>query len=953
MTLPIATAELVEQQVRDVLEQRADAEAIALRAEPRWAGGPCRVDGRRVVVAGCLSPLAVRAALTDWTSRRPRRDEDLLVVLCDLADAELGADVLARFTPARVLGLEPWKAAAALFGVRHLDAAFRKDDGWIADALLAHVPAELARPMTAGGVLTVEVALDALARVLLGADQLTVDAVLDAAARPAAFAGFDGAEPAARSGMLGALRHRHGALGALVAAVLESGQGADLLAIGLAARAVYGVGDHDGGKAAGHLEARCANVAISPAVGAALARRSEEVVAGLFSAERDRANVVLAEGADLATRISADHVEASDWLPAGFDRRISVAAGLIGTVLDALAAPAGAPAAGAGGGVAAAISGLDDAVGRVGAHRYSSAPAGATRHDHLEMAARLTAWLATPPVGAEGMASFEDAAARYADSSAWVDRARRRLWHGDADPGVGATYRRVLDAVVARRGGENQRFAERLASWTVPPSAPSTRPRPGVVAVEDVAAEVLAPLAAKAPLLFVVLDGCGLASFAEIAPQLSEAGYREVARTGAGSGGVGRRLTGVAALPTVTEVSRASLVAGRLDRGDQDHERRAFAGNAVLRVGGRAAAFFHQNRLLGPAGSSLAAEVDAALGPGGPPVVGVVINTIDDQLKRGTFADELRLVDLHALVSLLEAARTHGRTVVISADHGHVLAQPDAGGAGAFQGGGTGGERWRVADRPPGPNEVVLRGERVRLGGEGGVLAPWDDDFRYGAKAGGYHGGATPEEVLVPVAVFTPAGIPAPSGWEHAAQVPPLWWDLRLDGSVDGSVGADGAAGGTTAPVRGGSRRRPPAKPVDEAQVPMFDLPPVVAGPPPVPEVTPAAAGGTGAPAWIDALLASDVWKLQKGAAGRAPLPEDRVRSVLAAVARRGTVTSFAALATDAGVPMARLGGFLVHLARVLNVDGYAVLDVDAGAGEVRLSLPVLAQQFEIPVAPT
>ena len=44
------------------------------------------------------------------------------------------------------------------------------------------------------------------------------------------------------------------------------------------------------------------------------------------------------------------------------------------------------------------------------------------------------------------------------------------------------------------------------------------------------------------------------------------------------------------------------------------------------------------------------------------------------------------------------------------------------------------------------------------------MLAPFDDDFRYGAKAGGYHGGATPEEVLVPVAVFMPAGIDPPAG---------------------------------------------------------------------------------------------------------------------------------------------------------------------------------------------
>ena len=966
MSLRVATPELVHQQVRAVLEKVPTARALAVRAEPRWTGGTLDVDGRTVAVRPCTSPLAVRATLADHLDPTggdgtPRdRGAAVVVIVCDLADADLGHDVLARLAGARVWGLEPWNAVQGLFGVRRLDAAFRKDQGWIAEALLTHVPADTARSLTGRAVLSVEVALDALARQILGADHLSIDGVIAATSADtgsAPFARLADVAPETRDGLLGALADRHGPLGELVAAIVGNGHGADLLAVGVAARAVYGQGEHDGGRPAGRLEARLGIAAIEPTTAAALATRCEEALGELARTDTDRAGQVLAIATALAADVDAAHPEASAWLPAGYDRRLEVAAGLIDVALDRLAAVAGATgtAPGVDDQLRNLVADVATAVDRVADHRSATTGAGRRRLAHLRMAARLLTWLASPE-GAEGRGlgaapaagpvSFEEAAAAYAAEGAWVDRARRRLWHGDADPALGATYRRVIDAVVARRRPQNQRFAELLAAWTTTPGAPATRTRHRLVCVEDVAAQIVAPLARATPaeptpVLVVVLDGCGLSSFGELAGQFAELGYRELVTTG-DDGTPSPRWSGVAALPTVTEVSRASLLAGQLDQGNQDHERRAFERCEALRIDGRPGVLFHQNRLLGPAGVALAPEVTAALAGSGPAVVGVVVNTIDDHLKRGTFPDELRLDDLTALVPLLETARTHGRTVVVTADHGHVLAQPDDGGTGSFQGGGTGGERWRHADRAPEPAEVLLRGDRVVLGGTAGVLAPWDDDFRYGAKAGGYHGGATPEEVLVPVAVFAPAGLDPRPGWEHAAPATPLWWDLRLPAAV-------------TAPADTAAAPPPPAKPrrrpkVDESQPAMFEVP-APTTPEPAPTLVPAGSAAPGEPAWVPALLTSEVWQLQRDATGaRAPLAEDRVRAVLSALHRRGGVASFATITTEAAVPAARLAGFLTHLARILNVDGYAVLEVDAPAGEARLSLPLLAQQFEITV---
>lgn len=974
MSLRVATPELVHQQVKAVLKKVPTARALAVRAEPRWSGGPLEVDGRHVTVTPCPSPLAVRAALAEHLDPvgtgsgaggggvGGSAGTEVVVIICDLADAELGQDVLARLAGARVWGLEPWNAVQGLFGVKRLDAAFRKDQGWIAEALLAHVPADTARSLTGRTVLSVEVALDALARQILGADHLSIDGIIAAATADnggAPFARLADVEPQTRDGLLAALAERHGPLGALVAAIAGNGHGPDLVAVGLAARAVYGHGEHDGGRPAGHFEARLGIAEIEPATAAALATRGEEALDALAGFDADRAHTVLASAATLAADVGADHPEASDWLPAGFDRRLEIAAGLIDEALDRLATPApsgGAPAIP--GEVRAALNQVTEAVERAADHRASTTRPGRRRLAHLHMTARLLTWLATPDEGPDPV-SFEEAAAAYAAEGAWVDRARRRLWHGDTDPHLGATYRRVIDAAVARRRPQNQRFAELLAAWTTTPGAPSTRARHRLVCVEDVAAEIVAPLAQPAlgtakpsevnpveanPVLMVVLDGCGLASFGELAGQFAELGYRELVPIADG-GAPATRWSGVAALPTVTEVSRASLLAGRLDRGNQDHERRQFEACEALRIGGRPGVLFHQNRLPGPAGTALAPEVTAALAGSGPAVVGVVINTVDDHLKKGTFPDEVTLGDLTALVPLLDTARTHGRTVIVTADHGHVLAQPDDGGTGGFQGGGTGGERWRHADREPETAEVVLRGDRVVLGGNAGVLAPWDDDFRYGAKAGGYHGGATPEEVLVPVAVFGPAGLDPLPGWEHSTPATPLWWDLYLPAELTAPP-----APATPAPPPTKPRRRPK---VDESQPAMFDVP--VASTPEV-ATAPASSPGPastqpapGEPAWVAALMTSEVWQLQRGATGvRAPLAEDRVRAVLSALHRRGGVASFAILSTEAGVPAGRLAGFLTHLARLLNVDGYAVLEVDSPAGEARLSLPLLAQQFEI-----
>ena len=153
-----------------------------------------------------------------------------------------------------------------------------------------------------------------------------------------------------------------------------------------------------------------------------------------------------------------------------------------------------------------------------------------------------------------------------------------------------------------------------------------------------------------------------------------------LARTGDGWAeallpGQSRRAAALAVLPTLTEVSRASLLCGELRAGGQDVERRGY--EALTRAYGlRGAALFHKKPLdSSRLGFAVADDVAAAIADvTRQPLVTCVLNTIDDALDRsdpgGTEwgADAVR-----HLVPLLDRARNAGRIVVLTADHGHVV----------------------------------------------------------------------------------------------------------------------------------------------------------------------------------------------------------------------------------------------------------------------------------------
>jgi hypothetical protein len=300
-------------------------------------------------------------------------------------------------------------------------------------------------------------------------------------------------------------------------------------------------------------------------------------------------------------------------------------------------------------------------------------------------------------------------------------------------------------------------------------------------------------------------------------------------------------------------------------------------------------------------------------------VVGVIHNAVDAQLSGSDQIDlSWSAEGMRQVTALLRIARDAGRVVVVTGDHGHIVE------AGTTLCPGGVGDRWRT----PGllaEGEIALSGGRVTppTGGNA-VVAAWSERLRYGGRHSGYHGGASPQEVLIPVAVFA-AGA-APPGWCPVSPPEPAWWRGLTDETL------------TVATLTMGQPNIAPTfrrKSEESRQPELFAAAPVTETPE-SPQALP----------WVLALLASNTYAAQRRLAGRGAAADDQVQSLLAALAARGGRLSQASLAQALSMPVLRMGGIVNATRRLLNVDQAQVLVIDGD--EVVLDQRLLRMQFGI-----
>ena len=171
---------------------------------------------------------------------------------------------------------------------------------------------------------------------------------------------------------------------------------------------------------------------------------------------------------------------------------------------------------------------------------------------------------------------------RQIEQWAWVDLALAHVWIGeDAHAGLASAYRTIHDRARDRRRDLDRAFAEHLAALDQRGTAPGD-----LLTVETILPRVVAPLVhdGSRPVLLVVVDGMTAAVAADLAEELTGQGWLEYDPLGgtATRGPAPRRRGAVAALPTVTSVSRTSLLAGALRQGGQADERGGFRTERTL-----------------------------------------------------------------------------------------------------------------------------------------------------------------------------------------------------------------------------------------------------------------------------------------------------------------------------------------------------------------------------------
>ena len=566
---------------------------------------------------------------------------------------------------------------------------------------------------------------------------------------------------------------------------------------------------------------------------------------------------------------------------------------------------------------------------------------------HTEMALRIAAWLTARPDQKIEMApsSYSDVellGTWYAEEGGYLDWARRAARREKAEE-LRSGIALLLDAADREREDLDRRFAAALSEWIA-----AGRPQQNVLPIDQAMSRVAARFLEQDPerkLLILLMDGMAWAQAVELLKSMGEAkhwGPLVWHRVGKNRVGRGHYPAMIAALPTVTEVSRAAFFAGAVPKNgsvlntSKDDER--LATNKALQP------FFesHVKPKLFLRGDGHTADgglssqaLHAIQSSKEQRLVGIVVNAIDSSLKGDSQQESSWTVEsIRSLPQILDEARESGRHILLAADHGHVPSDRLQ----RLEGRVTNKPRYRKWE---GEGDSLLPGERkfsgpgvyLEKGAEAVVLLE-HDGVRYGGAAhAGEHGGAALAEVIAPCVLL---------GWQddllekqdgdlalQGLSVPD-WWTLSLPEDQE------------ILRTEQAPKRKRKGKDILEGQTALPGIQPAA----PAPEASPPSSRRK-EPIAADLLPEFYECEMLKARASSAAERRKVVQAVHF-LHQRGNAAPSEAFASHLGIPGFQASSYVGKLQGVLNLDGFEVLRFDRTHKQVFLNVETLEQQFDV-----
>jgi hypothetical protein len=869
------------------------AQHFAIRAPGAWLGSShLLIDGIEHIVLPCVSDLQVREALLKAeTEKKPS------VLLCCMSEEALGDDVIDRLAKRRVFSPQVREMVAELFAVSptRIDPRVLKSRV-LMEALLDMVPTD-GYPPVASGTLDLQTAWLTLLGQLIGerVEAPSLTQLLEWSVSEVKLGRLTKMDPELKSAFVDWFARSKGESIRFIVAAIDSGYGADLLAIGVALGLVFDPNHFRSAEhqiARGRLERYFQHREIDEESARAWFRASDTILAQMKDdAKNSTRRRILNRLDELLTTLGlANNAWVLNHSPLGLEQRYQQTGHAL---LQALAAKSSA--------------GIDEVRGALATvRRHLLSEADSERLSRVEMACRLIRWLHTGD-SRPTAEPFDAMVVGYHRDGGFIDWARNRLKETDESPEVQKAFAAILKKVEERAESFETSFAVQLQEWTRTENQ-SNR----FILIENVLQEVVLPVAKQQPVLLLVLDGMSVAVFRQLLQDILRHDWTEIVHEEAA---LPRPVIG--SLPSVTSISRRALFLGRLDPATNGTEEGEFKANDILFHGSGSQVrpqLFKIGDLSDEENGGVASGVRNAIADKKCRVVSVVLNAIDDHLDSGKQVDFVWTRNtIRGFRDLLRQASDAGRLVIMTSDHGHVL---DFGTKQLPSAKDRRGDRFRTADGKPQEGELEFEGSRVyKATGCNRITLACSAGIRYGKDKRGYHGGANPQELVVPLAILSDVRMGTPQGWMEIAPYQPDWW--RIDASE-----------ATPLPV---------AKPKAEKVVQGLDLFERVSA------KTVVAEGG-----WISALLKSPIYQEQSKLAVRGAPADDLMTKLLKGLDTRGGTAVKQALAQDLGMPPFRVDGLIINVSRILNVDGYEVISFDRASDTVALNMGLLRTQFDL-----